>query len=309
MSQLNASESMKPLLYVGPALGNYGFPNGHPLSIDRQGAFWREARRLGLHERALIERFHAAEYVDRVITLSKTGTGYLDYGDTPAIAGMYETAAAVVGSALDAAARILRGEARRSFQPIGGLHHARRDRAAGFCVFNDLGVLIETLRSEYGIQRIAYVDIDVHHGDGVFYEFGHDPNLIVVDIHQDGNTLYPGTGHSYETGQGAAAGTKLNLPLRPGAIDAAFMWAWQTAEQFLQRQQPEFYILQCGADGLAGDPLANLRLSAAAHAHAAQRLVALSAEHAQGRLMAFGGGGYELNNLARAWCAVLEQFA
>jgi acetoin utilization protein AcuC len=311
---------MKPLLYVGTALGNYGFPDGHPLSIDRQGAFWREAQRLGLHarasvrepvsaERALIERFHTADYVDRVIRLSKTGSGYLDYGDTPAIAGMYETAAAVVGSALDAAARIMRGEATRSFQPIGGLHHARRDRAAGFCVFNDLGVLIETLRSEYGVRRIAYVDIDVHHGDGVFYEFESDPDLVVVDIHQDGNTLYPGTGHTNETGQGPAKGTKLNLPLAPGAGDAAFMRAWQAGEEFLQRQRAEFYILQCGADGLAGDPLANLRLSAAAHAHAAQRLVALSAEHAQGRLMAFGGGGYELSNLAQAWCAVLQRLA
>lgn len=218
---------------------------------------------------------------------------------------MYETAAAVVGSALDGAARIMRGRALRSFQPIGGLHHARRDRAAGFCVFNDLGVLIETLRSEHGICRIAYVDIDVHHGDGVFYEFESDPDLVMVDIHQDGNTLYPGTGHMHETGRGAAAGTKLNLPLAPGAGDAAFMRAWQVAEELLQRQRAEFYILQCGADGLAGDPLGELRMSAAAHAHAAQRLVALSTQHAQGRLMAFGGGGYELSNLARAWCAVL----
>jgi acetoin utilization protein AcuC len=310
--------TMNPLLYLGDALGAYGFPQGHPLGIDRQGAFWREAqarkldRRVNIVQpvgarREEIERFHRPEYVERVIELSRLGSGYLDYGDTPAFAGMFEIAAHVVGSALDGLARIMRGEARRSFQPIGGLHHARRGAAAGFCVFNDPGVVIETLRNVYGVKRIAYVDIDVHHGDGVFYEFEADPDLIVVDIHQDGMTLYPGTGFADETGRGAAAGTKLNLPLKPGSRDRDFLAAWEQGERFLVQQRPQFFLLQCGADGLSGDPLANLQLTSAAHAHVARRLCALSDEFAQGRLMAFGGGGYDLSNLARAWSAVLEQ--
>ncbi len=304
-------------LFLSEQLGHYGFPEGHPLSIDRQGAFWRAARARGLDRRvqlapsspagrAAIERFHGPDYVDQVIAASQTGTGYLDYGDTPAFPGCFDVSAHLVGAALEGARRVAAGEALRTFQPIGGLHHARRSAAAGFCVFNDLDVLIETLRSEHGIRRIGYVDIDVHHGDGVFYEFEQDPELFVVDIHEDGRFLYPGTGFAHETGQGAAQGTKLNLPLKPGAGDADFMLAWSQAERFLDAFAPEFFILQCGADGLAGDPLADLRLTPAAHLHAARRMVALAERHAGGRLMAFGGGGYSLENLGTAWCAVLE---
>jgi acetoin utilization protein AcuC len=312
-----ADVSASTHVFLSEQLGSYGFPQGHPLSVDRQGAFWRAACALGLDaevvvagsapaERAAIERFHRPEYVDRVIAASRAGEGYLDYGDTPAFAGCYEVSAHLVGAALEGARRVMRGEARRTFQPIGGLHHARRGAAAGFCVFNDLGVLIETLRRDYGLRRIAYVDIDVHHGDGVYYEFEADPGLIVADIHEDPNFLYPGTGFAYEGGQGEALGTKLNLPLRPGARDAEFLTAWAEAEAFVDRFAPEFVVLQCGADALEGDPLADLRLSASAHAHAARRLVALADRHAQGRLMAFGGGGYCLENLSTAWCAVLQ---
>jgi acetoin utilization protein AcuC len=304
-------------LFVSRELGRYGFPEGHPLSVDRQGAFWRAACRRGLNHKVTlaeaglasmeaIGRFHTAQYIDRVMEASRRGSGYLDYGDTPAFAGCYEVAARVVGAALEGARRILSGAARRSFQPIGGLHHARRGGAAGFCVFNDPGVLIETLRAEHGVRRIAYVDIDVHHGDGVFYEFLDDPDLICVDIHEDGQFLYPGTGSAHETGGGAAAGSKLNLPLAPGSGDAQFLRAWEEAERFLDQARPQFFIFQCGADCLGGDPLAHLALTAAAHRHAARRLVALAERHAGGRLMAFGGGGYDLENLSLAWCAVLE---
>ena len=309
---------MSTHLFVSTSLGRYGFPEGHPLSVDRQGAFWRAACSRGLDSKVVladmappasreaIERFHTAEYVDRVIEASRQGSGYLDYGDTPAFPGCYEVGAHVVGAALEGARRIMAGEARRSFQPIGGLHHARRGGAAGFCVFNDPGVLIKTLRAEHGVRRIAYVDIDVHHGDGIFYEFEDDPDLVFVDIHEDGQFLYPGTGSVHETGTGAAEGSKLNLPMPPGAADTQFLRAWEKAERFLEERRPEFFIFQCGADSLAGDPLADLQLTPAAHRHAARRLVALAERHAHGRLMAFGGGGYSLENLSLAWCAVLE---
>ncbi len=304
-------------VFLSEPLGRYGFPDGHPLSIDRQGAFWRAAQSRGLDRdivlvdalpsaRTHVERFHRPEYVDRVIEASRLGEGYLDYGDTPAFPGCYEVGLHLVGAALEGARRIMAGEAKRTFQPIGGLHHARRGAAAGFCVFNDLGVLIETLRNEHGVRRIAYVDIDVHHGDGVFYEYEHDPDLLIADIHEDGTFLYPGTGFAHETGRGAAEGTKLNVPLRPGSNDEAFMRAWIEVERFVERFEPQFVILQCGADCLAGDPLADLRLTPAAHTHAARRLARLADRHAQGRFMAFGGGGYSLENLGLAWCAVLE---
>ncbi len=304
-------------LFLSDELGRYGFADGHPLSADRQGAFWRAACARGLDARVAlapslgapreaIERFHRPVYVGRVIEASRDGGGYLDDGDTPAFAGCYEIGAHVVGAALEAARRIAAGEAKRTFQPIGGLHHARRGAAAGFCVFNDLGVLIETLRAEYGVRRIAYVDIDVHHGDGVYYEYEDDPDLVVADIHESGAFLYPGTGFAHETGTGRARGTKLNIPLAPGAGDAEFFRAWAEAERFVERAAPELILFQCGADGLAGDPLADLRYSRAAHAHAARRLVALAERTSGGRLMAFGGGGYDLENLGAAWCEVLE---
>ena len=150
------------------------------------------------------------------------------------------------------------GDAVRSFQPIGGLHHARRHRSAGFCVFNDLGVVIDSCAAHFGVGRVGYVDIDVHHGDGIYYPYEADPELIVVDIHEDGRFLYPGTGHARETGRGDAAGTKLNLPLPPGAGDDEFFGAWELGMAHLQRFKPQFLILQAGADGLAGDPLADL---------------------------------------------------
>lgn len=305
-------------LYLGEALARYGFPEGHPFGTDRQGAFWKEAVARGLHRQvavrepvmaqaAQIERFHAGEYVHKVRVMSEEGWGYLDYGDTPAFPGVYEAAGHVAGSAADALQRVMEGECRRSFQPIGGLHHARREGGAGFCVFNDIGIVIEALRADYGVRRVAYVDIDVHHGDGVFYSFESDPEVLFVDIHEDGRYLYPGTGHLEETGVGLAEGTKLNIPLPPGAGDREFFLAWDLAERFLRRGRPEFILLQCGADSLQGDPLAHLRFTPRAHAHAARRLCVLADEMCEGRLMAFGGGGYHRPNLAGAWCAVLEE--
>jgi acetoin utilization protein AcuC len=306
-------------LYVGEALGRYGFPNGHPFGPDRQAAFWKEAVKQGLDRKAAlceprpatreeIARFHTDQHLDRVDHLSRIGHGAIDYGDTPAYPGVYDASANVVGAALEGVDRIMGGECRRTFQPIGGLHHARRGAAAGFCVFNDCGVVIDTLRGRYGVKRIAYVDIDVHHGDGLYYPYEDDPDLIYADIHEDGNFLYPGTGHAHECGTGEAEGLKLNIPLQPGAGDREFLRAWERVVDHLRRHRPEFILMQCGADSLAGDPLAHLQYTPAAHAHAARSLCRLANEMAGGRIMGFGGGGYHRGNLAAAWCAVLDEF-
>jgi acetoin utilization protein AcuC len=308
------------LLLVGEALGKYGFPDGHPLSVDRQGAFLSAAAGAGLDRRVAIalprlataaelERFHTPEHVSWVKLRSSVGEGYLDDGDTPAFPGVYDRGAVVAGTALEGLERIMAGDALRSFQPIGGLHHARRGRSAGFCVFNDLGVVIDSLRTRYGVRRVGYVDIDVHHGDGIYYVYEADPDLIVVDVHEDGRFLYPGTGHVRETGRGDAAGTKLNLPLAPGAGDGEFFAAWELGTAHLRRFRPEFLILQAGADGLAGDPLADLRLTPAVHVRVADDLRRLADELCGGRLMVFGGGGYSLPNVAAAWTAVLAALA
>jgi len=306
-------------VYGGDELARYGFGADHPFGPDRFHVFWKALVDRGLEsavckaqpvlaERAAIERFHTPEYVDEVIQRSRDGAGYLDMGDTPAFAGVYEAASYVVGSTLDAVDRIVRGECRRAFVPIAGLHHARRNSAAGFCVFNDCGVVIETLRQVYGIERVAYVDIDAHHGDGVFYAFEEDPNLILVDVHEDGRFLYPGTGAVYETGSGPAKGTKLNIPMPPNANDTLFLKLWPKIEEFVAKGRPEFILLQCGADSLDGDPITHLEYSAQAHAHAAGSLCRIAEKHCQGRILAVGGGGYNRQNLADAWTGVVKAF-
>ena len=306
-------------LYVDEAMGKYGFPDGHPFGPDRQAAFWAEAVKQALDKRVAIApsrladhdeiaRFHSASHVERVEALSDEGEGSIDYGDTPAYPGVYEATAHVVGAALEGLRRVMEGECYRTFQPIGGLHHARRGNAAGFCVFNDCGVVVDTLREQYGIRRVAYVDIDVHHGDGLFYPYEDDPDFIYADIHEDGRFLYPGTGHANERGKGGGEGMKLNIPMPPGSGNKEFYRVWERVEEHLLHYRPEFIVFQCGADSLAGDPLAHLQYTPEAHAHAARRLCALANELAEGRIMGFGGGGYNRTNLAKAWCAVLDEF-
>ncbi len=304
------------LVIADEALGRYGFPNGHSFGPDRLAAFLTEFRARGLTERCIslpsregtdaeLQLFHTARHVDFVRARSADGVGMLDEGDTPAFRGCYEAAARVVGATLDAGAALMTGQAERAFVPIAGLHHAARDKAAGFCVFNDIGVLIEVLRGQ-GLKRVAYVDIDAHHGDGVFYAFESDPFVVFADFHEDGQFLYPGTGASDETGAASAAGTKLNVPLPPGADDAAFAQAWPAVVAHLRSARPDFIILQCGADSLGGDPLAHLQLTPASHALAATELAQLADELGHGRLLALGGGGYNRVNIAAGWNAVVE---
>lgn len=304
-------------VYFGDDLGRYGFGEGHPFGPDRIHAFWQEFIRQGLDRKVHvavpvscrdtdITTFHTAAYAEKVRALSTAGSGYLDCGDTPAFKGVYEAACFVVGSGLDGLERAMAGESPRVFLPIAGLHHARRGTAAGFCVFSDIGVVIEALRSRYGIRRIAYVDIDAHHGDGVFYSFEADPDVAIADIHEDGRFLYPGTGSVEETGVGEAKGTKMNIPLPPGADDHAFHAVWPRVEEFVKSGKPEFILLQAGADSIAGDPITHMAFSPAAHGHAAAGLCRIADEFCEGRIIAMGGGGYNRTNLALGWNQVVR---
>jgi acetoin utilization protein AcuC len=313
---LRESTQSAVLLVAGEQIARYGFGDGHPFGPDRHEVFMRELHEAGMDGRVKrasprlatpdeLAYFHTADYVELVRDRSASGHGYLDAGDTPAWKGVFEAASYVVGATLTAVDAVMSGSARRAFVPIAGLHHAARNRAGGFCVFNDCGIAIEVLRRKHHVRRVAYVDIDAHHGDGVFYAFESDPELLFADMHEDGRYLYPGTGMTEETGTGPAIGTKLNIPLPPGAGDAEYRRAWARIEDYLESGRPEFILLQCGADSLEGDPITHLRFTEEAHAHAAMRLCAIADSLGHGRVVALGGGGYNRRNLARAWTRVV----
>lgn len=234
---------------VGKELSAYSFGEKHPLNSKRLEAFWStlvnlEPMRTGtlkvlqptLSDEGTVALFHEKKYIDFVKESSITGSGYLDSGDTPSFKGVFDASLYVTGSTILALETVFNktNAIEHAFNPIGGLHHARRNAAGGFCVFNDIGIVIMHARKNLNLKRILYVDIDAHHGDGVFYEFEDDPDLYIADIHEDGSFLYPGTGFESETGLEEARGTKINLPLQPGATDSDFLSAFTRIESFVE---------------------------------------------------------------------------
>ncbi len=317
---------MSTAVFFGDELARYGFGGSHPFGTDRIRAFWKKLQAENVANvvveqpeittEEIVLSFHDRDYVELVKMASKQcGSIPLDRGDTPSFRGIFEATLYVVGSTLAAVDMVMKGadgigrNIENAFVPIAGLHHARRDSAGGFCVFNDVGVAVMQARKKYGIKRIAYVDIDAHHGDGVFYEFVGDPLLSFADIHEDGRYLYPGTGSADETGLGEAAGTKMNVPLLPEAGDKEFYDVFAKVEEFVDSAEPELIFLNCGADSLAGDPITDLRYSAQAHAHAAKILRRIAEKRCNGRLVAVGGGGYNRANIGSAWTEVVRALA
>jgi len=298
----------------GPQLTLYSFGPHHPMNSSRilkfyellpEGFVLLDPVMVGEEEIAL---FHRRDYIEFVKRMSERGSGYLDYGDTPAFKGVYEASAYVVGSTLRALDSVLTGEVDHAFNPMGGLHHARRGSAAGFCVFNDIGVLFEAARRR-GLRKILYIDIDAHHGDGVYYEYEGDPEIFIVDVHEDGRYLYPGTGFEWERGKGEAEGTKLNITLKPGDGDSEFLARFEEAEEFMRGISPDLVVLQCGGDCLEGDPLTHLRCSPKVHKKVARVAHEIAHEKAGGRLVALGGGGYNPERVSLAWIDVIREMS
>ncbi|MBS7623750.1 acetoin utilization protein AcuC [Candidatus Bathyarchaeota archaeon] len=253
--------------------------------------------------------FHLAEYLETVKEYSSRGYGLLDAGDTPAFKGCYEAAGWVVGASLVAAEAVINGVSTHAFNLSGGLHHAHPDRASGFCIFNDPAISINYLKKNYGIKRVAYVDIDAHHGDGVMYGFYSDPSVLDIDLHEDGRYLFPGTGSPEEIGKGDAAGLKFNVPLPPGTADDVYL---ETFEEIvppaIRGYSPELIMLQSGADSHRGDLLSHLSVTANVYYQVASKIHDLAHELCDGRVIVFGGGGYRLSNVARCWTSVLSAF-
>jgi acetoin utilization protein AcuC len=287
----------------------YDFGSEHPFKIRR--VRMARDRLLGSFQdlriepargatRAEAELFHEPAYLDLVKRFSATGTGLLDGGDTPAFRGCYEASLSVVGATLRAVELVLSGEYAHAASFAGGLHHAGKGNASGFCIMNDCAVALAWLRKRFG--KVAYIDLDAHHGDGVMYGFYSDPGVIDVDVHQDGKTLFPGTGSHLETGSGEAKGTKLNLPLPPGSADDVFVSLFSDlALPFLEEAKPEFLIVQCGADGLKGDPLAGLSFTQHGYLKVIEMVHEISHRICGGRLVLVGGGGYNPEAAAECW--------
>jgi acetoin utilization protein AcuC len=265
-----------------------------------------------------VERVHAPAYVRAVRRLSDAPVlaaapeaaqwGLQPGGDTPARAGMHEAALAVCGAAVTAASLVWEGRADRAFCPApAGLHHARHAQASGFCVYNDCALAIRWLL-DAGAERVAYVDIDAHHGDGVQWLFYEEPRVLTCSVHESGRFLYPGTGGLAERGAGAAAGTAVNVPLPPFAGDAPYLRAIEEViAPAVRRFRPDALVTHQGADPHHADPYSHLQVSLDGLCRSYRLMGELAADAAGGRWIVLAGGGYNIDLLARAWTLQLAE--
>jgi acetoin utilization protein AcuC len=262
-----------------------------------------------------LELVHTARYVDAVKRAGRGEQG--DWfrfgfgpGDNPIFAGMHEASARVAGGSVVAAEAVLSGGAEHAFTPAGGLHHAMPERASGFCVYDDPAVAIAWLLDR-GVERLAYVDVDVHHGDGPQAIFWDDPRVLTISIHESGRYLFPGTGFVSERGGGDAEGTKVNVPLPPYTADEGWLDAFRAVvPPLVSEWRPEILVTQLGCDTHHTDPLAHLALSTEAYREAARILHDLAHQGAGGRWLATGGGGYQWARVVpRAWTIYFAEMA
>jgi acetoin utilization protein AcuC len=253
-------------------------------------------------------RLHSEQYVEAVMAASERPDDLLGlefglgFGDNPAFAGMHQASLEVCGASVAAARAVWEGKARHAFNPAGGLHHAMRNLASGFCIYNDPAAAIDWLL-DHGVRRVAYVDVDTHHGDGVQAFYYNDPRVLTISVHESGQYLFPGTGFTREVGEGDARGTSLNVPLEPGTTGEVWLESFDAiVPAALDAFDPEVLVTQLGCDTHVTDPLAHLALTTTDYTAIASRLHRLAHEHADGRWVAVGGGGYQIVRVVpRAW--------
>ncbi len=314
-------------------LAEYSFGTGHPMRPERFSLAVELMRALDMLDegtlgsqaagaRALmspvtpasrddLRLVHTARHIDAVMDASAEPGSFaprsgIGPGDTPAFHGMHEAAALACGATVAALRAVVEGGSRRALSVAGGLHHAHPDSAAGFCVYNDPAVAIAVLRSEHPGLRVAYVDIDAHHGDGVQEVFIAEPEVLTLSVHESGRYLYPGTGRLVETGGGAGTGFALNVPLPPLADDACYrMVAREVLSPAIRAFEPDVVVAQCGADTHHADPLTHLGLTLPGYRDLVARIIETAEETCDGRICATGGGGYGWAHIVpRAWTAL-----
>lgn len=318
--------SHRAALAYHPDLLEYDFGPDHPLRPERitvgldllrRLRLWDEARQTIVPvpaEEAELTAVHAPEYVEAVRLGSDhpeaRGLGRFGFGrlDNPPFIGMHRASALVAGASVAAIHAIMRGEIDHAFNPAGGLHHALRDRASGFCIYNDPALAAYVAATEYG-ARVLCIDLDSHHGDGVQWIFYDDPRILTVSFHESGRYLFPGTGGIEETGKGAGAGTAVNIPFMPGTQDNSWLEAVETIVPPLARSfGPDLVISAHGADTHLFDPLTHMALTTAAFESQARLVHSLAHEHTGGRWLALGSGGYDwLRVVPRSWAMVWSE--
>ncbi len=304
------------------SLIEYDFGAAHPMSPVRVDLTMRLAEELGVLEelRVVAAPMATSEQLltihDRALVdaVTKAGTtrGWVDLerglgtDDDPVFEGMHLASAHVVGASIEAFRQVLSGESRHSANISGGLHHAMRERASGFCIYNDIAVGIQSAL-DAGIERVAYVDVDVHHGDGVESIFWDDPRVLTISLHESGQMLFPGTGFPNDLGGPGAEGSAVNVALPPGTGDPGWLRAFHAVvPPLLKEFEPQLLVTQHGCDSHMEDPLAHLMLSVDGQRAAYLALHELAHEVCEGRWVATGGGGYAVVDVVpRAWTHLL----
>ncbi len=311
-----------------PSLVQYDFGADHPMNPVRVDLTMRLADELGVVRRGtassglevvgapmatddLLLTVHDEELVAAVRLAGEDPTRFdfargLGTDDDPTFEGMHHASAHIVGATVEAARRVWSGEALHAANVTGGLHHAMPERASGFCVYNDVAIAIRWLL-EQGAERVAYVDVDVHHGDGVQAVFYDDPRVLTISLHETGQMLFPGTGFPDETGGPGAEGSSVNVALPPGTSDAGWLRAFHAVVPPLLREfRPQVLVTQHGCDSHTEDPLAHLMLTVDGQRASYAALHDLAHEVCEGRWVATGGGGYAVVDVVpRSWTHLL----
>jgi acetoin utilization deacetylase AcuC-like enzyme len=255
-----------------------------------------------LADEKLLSLVHTPQHIQFVKETCERGGGVLDQGDTPVITRSYEIALLSVGSAITCCDAVMSGRATRAFsaaRPPG--HHAEPDRPMGFCLFNNIAIAARYLQKQHNIGRIAVVDFDVHHGNGTQAAFEDDNSVLFISLHQHPNTCYPGSGHDWETGEGAGKGFTLNLPFDPGAGDVEYLETFdRRVIPTLSEFKPEILLISAGFDGHREDPLAQINLSEECFEQMTRKLAHVANQHCGGKVVSLLEGGYNLRALGRS---------
>ncbi len=305
---------MKTAFIYSDDFAKYNYGPAHPLKPFRLKLTYELIRAYGLlalPDVCIVEAkpsteedlllYHTRDYLD-VLKAVNSGLEIpgeerygLGVGDNPVFAGVFAWSRLVTGASLQAAALVDSGEVSIAFNISGGLHHALASRASGFCYINDPVIVIADLLKKG--RRIAYIDIDAHHGDGVQEAFYHTDQVLTISLHESGQYLFPGTGFTAETGAGPGEGYAVNIPLPPSSDDELFVYAFnEVVPQLIERFRPDIVVGQLGVDTFRTDPLAHLNFTTNGFCDVIRKMKELSP-----RLVALGGGGYEITNVARAW--------